>query len=202
MFPEQFQCGWQAIAEQQEHLQSMSPFVTLFFLPDRSCFLAMFIECFSYAEKKVYGFSSSIQNIIQLQGVIQLILILTYWFANRYLNSKEHVGFKIIRALNVKSELVIFRKENMMTWAGPAITTANKYPFIVYGVRLASFVTCSDCTWQSLNTSNKRGWGGMFWEQLRSLSLQTCILYITITISVLFPNLPQSSKTQVSCHVC
>lgn len=81
----------------------------------------VFLQCLLSAsvmqKKKVYGFSSSIQNIIQLQGVIQLILILTYWFANQYLNSKEHVGFKIIRALNVKSELVIFRKENMMTWA-------------------------------------------------------------------------------------
>lgn len=159
-------------------------------------------ECFSYAEK-VYGLSSSIQNIIQLQDMIQLILILTYWFANQYLNSKEHFVFKIIGALNVKSELVIFRKENMMTWAGPAITTtANRYPFLVYRVSLVSFVTCSDCTWQSLNTSNKRGWGEVFWKQLRTLSLHTCILYITITISVMFPDLPQSSTTQVYCHVC
>lgn len=58
---------------------------------------------------KVYGFSSSIQDRIQL------ILILAYSFENQYLNSKEHFGFKIIQALNVKRELAIFRKEKMMT---------------------------------------------------------------------------------------
>lgn len=59
--------------------------------------------------RKVYGFSSSVQDRIQL------ILILAYHFENQYLISKEHFDFKIVQTLNVKTELVIFRKDNMMT---------------------------------------------------------------------------------------
>jgi len=58
---------------------------------------------------RVNGFSSSVQNRIHL------ILILACYFENQYLISKLHFGFEIIQALNVKTELAIFRKEYLMS---------------------------------------------------------------------------------------
>lgn len=91
---------WVTIAEQQQRLQAVFPLSIIFPLGQ------VVFSCNVYGvlqlPGKVHRISSSIE------GRIQLLLILAYHFENQYPTSKEHFGFKITQALNIKNRTGYF----------------------------------------------------------------------------------------------